>query len=293
MLAAILRAAAGDNAVLATSGNLNNDIGVPLTLLRLCSHHRYAVIEMGMNHLGEISYLTRLTAPTVALVTNAGTAHIGELGSREAIAQAKGEVYEGLAEGAAVINADDDFAQYWRGLNAQRRVIDFGLEHPASVRGTYELTAAGSTIVVQTPAAQYAARLQVPGLHNVRNALAACAVAHALGIPPAAVASGLFQFEGTKGRLQSKPCRGGGVLIDDTYNANPDSVKAAIAVLASAPGTRILVLGDMGELGDAAMAMHAELGTAARQAGIQRLLTLGELSAAAAQASPTTRRPIE
>ena len=284
MVAAILRAAAGDKAVLATSGNLNNDIGLPLTLLHLRSHHRYAVIEMGMNHLGEISYLTQLTHPTVALVNNAGVAHIGELGSRDAIAQAKGEVYEGLADGGiAVINADDSFAQYWRGLNAKRRIIDFGVEQPASVGAKYELTADGSMVTVRTPDTQYVVRLQVPGLHNVRNALAACAVAHALGIAPAAVARGLLEFEGAKGRLQSKPCRGGGVLIDDTYNANPDSVKAAIAVLASVPGSRILVLGDMGELGDDASTLHAQIGAAAKQAGIERLLTLGELSEAAAK----------
>jgi UDP-N-acetylmuramoyl-tripeptide--D-alanyl-D-alanine ligase len=281
MIAGILRAAAGDKAVLATSGNLNNDIGVPLTLLRLRSHHRYAVVEMGMNHPGEIGYLSRLAAPTVALITNAGTAHIGELGSREAIARAKGEIYEDLSDGTAVINADDSFAPYWRGLNGNRRVIDFGVEQPASVRATYELTAEGSMITVRAPDTQYVVRLQVAGLHNVRNALAACAVAHALGIAPVAVARGLLEFEGAKGRLQSKPCRGGGVLIDDTYNANPDSVKAAISVLAAAPGTRVLVLGDMGELGDEAIPLHAELGSLARQAGIQRLLTLGELSEAA------------
>jgi len=284
MIAAILRAAAGDKAVLATSGNLNNDIGLPLTLLHLRSHHRYAVIEMGMNHLGEISYLTKLTRPSVALVNNAGVAHIGELGSREAIAQAKGEVYEGLSDGGiAVINQDDSFAQYWRGLNAKRRVVDFGIEQPASVGAKYELTADGSVATVRTPDTQYVVRLQVPGLHNVRNALAACAVAYALGVAPVAVARGLLEFEGAKGRLQSKPCRGGGVLIDDTYNANPDSVKAAIAVLASAPGSRILVLGDMGELGDDATTLHAQIGVAAKQAGIERLLTLGELSEATAK----------
>jgi UDP-N-acetylmuramoyl-tripeptide--D-alanyl-D-alanine ligase len=285
MLAGALRAAAGDNAVLATAGNLNNDIGVPLMLLRLRSHHRYAVIEMGMNHLGEISYLARLAAPTLALVNNAGTAHIGEVGSREAIAQAKGEIYQGLdAAGIAVINADDPFAGYWRSLTAGRRVVDFGIDQPALVRARWEPDMGGSLVTVRTPDASYEVRLQVPGSHNARNALAACAAAHALRIPPQAVARGLGEFEGAKGRLQRKRCRGGGVLIDDTYNANPDSTKAAIAVLAAARGKRILVLGDMGELGTEGRSMHEAVGKAAKEAGIDALLTLGELSAASAAA---------
>jgi len=280
MLAAILRVHAGDDAVLATSGNLNNAIGVPLMLLRLRSQHRYAVIEMGMNHLGEIRYLTRLVAPTVALVTNAGTAHIGELGSREAIAQAKGEIYEGLGAGLALVNADDPFAGYWRGMNAGRQVIEFGLEQPAAVRGRY----ADGVLSVHTPVAAYGVQLNVPGMHNVRNALAACAVADALGTPPEAVVHGLQEYAGIKGRLQRKAGRGGVVVIDDTYNANPDSTRAAIAVLAAQPGTRILVLGDMGELGPDGAGLHAEMGAEARNAGIERLFALGELSAEAVRA---------
>jgi UDP-N-acetylmuramoyl-tripeptide--D-alanyl-D-alanine ligase len=280
MIAGILRAHAGDDAVLATSGNLNNAIGVPLMLLRLRSHHRYAVIEMGMNHLGEIRYLTTLALPTVALVTNAGTAHIGELGSLEAIAQAKGEIYEGLRDGVAVVNADDPFAGYWRGLNADRQVIDFGFDQPAAVRGR----PVGAALSVRTPAAAYELRLRVPGLHNAHNALAACAVAHALGMPAAAVVRGLQEYEGTRARLQRKAGTGGSLVIDDTYNANPDSVRAAIAVLAAQPGMRILVLGDMGELGAEGPALHAEAGAEARRAGIDRLLALGPLSGEAARA---------
>jgi UDP-N-acetylmuramoyl-tripeptide--D-alanyl-D-alanine ligase len=280
MIAAVLRAHAGEDAVLATSGNLNNAIGMPLMLLRLRSQHRFAVLEMGMNHLGEIRYLTQLAAPGVALITNAGTAHIGELGSREAIAQAKGEIYEGLREGIAVINADDRFADYWRGLNAGRSTIDFGLQQQAQVRGRVE----GDELVVQTPAQTYRVRLQVPGEHNQRNALAACAVAHALRVPAAAVVAGLSEFTGTKGRLQVKPGLARSRIVDDTYNANPDSVLAAIAVLARSPGTRILVLGDMGELGPDARALHADVGVAARRARIDRVLTLGSLSAAAGAA---------
>lgn len=285
MVAGCVRAAAGEDAVLATAGNLNNDIGVPLMLLRLRSHHRYAVIEMGMNHLGEIAYLTRLAAPSVALVNNAGTAHIGEIGSREGIAQAKGEIYQGLGEaGVAVINADDAFAGYWRSLNAGRRVVDFGLEQPAQVRGQWQGDSLASRLTVRTPDASYEVSLQVPGVHNARNALAACAVGHVLRVPAQAMVRGLADFEGTKGRLQRKRCRGGGVLIDDTYNANPDSTRVAIAVLAAAPGRRVLVLGDMGELGAEASALHEAMGKAAKEARIDALLTLGELSAAAAAA---------
>jgi UDP-N-acetylmuramoyl-tripeptide--D-alanyl-D-alanine ligase len=284
MIAAVLRAAAGDDAVLATIGNLNNDIGVPLMLLRLRERHRYAVIEMGMNHPDEISYLTRLAEPGVALVTNAGVAHIGELGSREAIARAKSEIYEGLGEaGIAVINADDDFAELWRDMNRDRKVIDFGIDHPAAVSAQYELSPVGSLVSVRTPNAEYVTHLQVPGLHNVRNALAAAAAAHALSVAPDNVAAGLASYGGTKGRLQPKTARCGASLIDDTYNANPDSVRAAISVLAAAPGKRVLVLGDMGELGEQGPALHVEVGEYARRAGIDVLLTLGELSEAATQ----------
>ena len=285
MLAAMLRAAVGQNGVLATAGNLNNDIGVPLMLLRMREQHRYAVIEMGMNHVGEIGYLTELARPNVALVTNAGVAHIGEVGSREAIARAKGEIYAGLSEtGVALINADDEFAPLWRDLNRGRTVIEFGIEQPAVVSAQFELSTLGSLMSISTPGSAYVVRLQVPGVHNVRNALAAAAAAYALGLAPAEAAAGLTAYAGTKGRLQRKAARGGAVLIDDTYNANPDSVKAAIAVLAAAAGLRVLVLGDMGELGAAGPALHTETGAEARRAGIDHLLTLGELSEAATRA---------
>ncbi len=286
MIATVLRVHCADPAqVLATEGNLNNDIGLPLTLLRLRATHRYAVIEMGMNHPGEIRYLTGLTRPDIALINNAGTAHIGLLGSREAIARAKGEIFEGLsASGTAVLNADDTYAQLWRDMNAGRRIVDFGLEQPAEVRGRYSGHALSSDIVLTTPGGEARFNLPLPGEHNVRNALAAAAAAHALDIPAALTARALASFRGPKGRMQRYTGIQGSVVIDDSYNANPDSTLAAISVLAHTPGKRVLVLGDMGELGEEGAALHARVGEAARTAGIERLLTLGELSEHASRA---------
>ena len=280
MLAAILEAHCGDREpVLATEGNLNNDIGMPLTLLRLRDAHRFAVIEMGMNHAGEIDYLTRIAQPTVAVVNNAQRAHVGILGSVEAIAHAKGEIYGGLVEsGVAVVNEDDAFAPYWKKLNAGRRVVSFGLNDTADVRAT----ASGSQVRVVTPADAFAVTLQVAGEHNVRNALAACAAAHALEIPPQAMQDGLNHFMGVPGRLQRRAGPGGSVVIDDSYNANPESMKAAVNVLADEPGRKVLVMGDMGELGDEAAQMHAEIGAYAKESGIDALLTLGDLARDAA-----------
>ena len=285
MLASILRAASTEDAVLATRGNLNNDIGVPLTLFELRSGHRYAVIELGMNHAGEIRYLARLAAPDVALVNNAGPAHIEFFGSVEAIARAKGEIFEGLKPGGtAVINADDRHAGIWRDLAGGRRIVNFGIERPAEVSATYRLRWLESEIVVRTPLGEAQAVLKAPGLHNVRNALAASAAAVALQVPAPAIARGLERYSGIKGRLQKKAGLNGATLIDDTYNANPDSARAAIAVLAQAPGEKLLVLGDMGELGADAAELHAEVGRYAREQGVTRLLALGEHSAHAVRA---------
>jgi len=280
MLAAILRVETGDDAaVLHTEGNLNNDIGLPLMLLRLRDTHQFAVLEMGMNHAGEIDYLTRLARPDVALVNNALSAHIGYLGSVENIARAKGEIFNGLADaGIAVFNADDAHAWLWREANAQRCIIDFGLKHPTVVRGQYRPSLFGSVLTLVLPNAEFEVNLQVPGEHNVMNALAAAAAAFALDVSYRSIVAGLSGFAGVKGRLQKKPALHGSTFIDDTYNANPDSVKAALAVLAQQPGKKVLVLGDMGELGTDAAAMHAQIGLAARAAGVDRLLALGELS---------------
>ena len=280
MLAAILRVEAGlDDAVLNTEGNLNNDIGLPLMLLRLRPSHQFVVLEMGMNHAGEIDYLTRLARPEVAVVNNALSAHIGFLGSVENIARAKGEIFNGLTDaGIAVFNADDAHAWLWREANARRCVVDFGLRQPAKVSGQYRSGAFGSALTLTLPNATLDIALQVPGEHNVMNALAAAAAAFSLDVSHRSIVAGLSGFTGVKGRLQRKPALHGSTFIDDTYNANPDSVKAALAVLAQQPGKKVLVLGDMGELGDDAAAMHAQIGLAARVAGVDRLLALGELT---------------
>jgi UDP-N-acetylmuramoyl-tripeptide--D-alanyl-D-alanine ligase len=276
MLASILAAHCGSrDTVLATEGNLNNDIGVPLTLLRLRDGHRFAVIELGMNHAGEIDYLARIAQPTVAVVNNAQRAHVGLLGSIEAIAHAKGEIYGGLMEsGIAVINEDDAFAPYWKKINAGRRIVTFGLKETADVHAT----ASGSQVRIVTPVDAFAVTLQVAGEHNVRNALAACAAAHALEIAPQAMQDGLNHFAGVPGRLQRRPGVAGSVVIDDSYNANPESMKAALKVLAAEGGRKVFVMGAMGELGVDAEAMHAEVGAFAKAAGIDGLLALGDLA---------------
>lgn len=285
MLASIFRRAVGAERFMATTGNLNNDVGVPKMLLQLGPDHAYAVIEMGMNHPSEISYLSKLAAPTVAVITNAGSAHIEFLGSIEAIARAKGEIIDGLsAAGIVVINADDPYAKLWRQLAGKRRIIDFGLSEAAEVNARPMEDQSGNKWVFQWPGESIEITLRVPGQHNVYNALAATAAAVATGISTASIVAGLYGFTGMPGRLQKKDGLNHATLIDDTYNASPDSVRVALAVLAQMSGRKILIIGDMGELGADASAFHDAIGQQARTAGVEKLLALGEQSAHAVTA---------
>lgn len=281
MITSILHQTVGEiNNVLATEGNLNNDIGVPQTLLRLRKQHVYAVIEMGMSSSSEISYLTKLAKPNIALITNAGLAHVGNFNSTEMVAHAKGEIFEGLDElsGIAVINTDDSYAPLWRKLAGGRQIVDFSLLQAAKVSANYQLNMFDSQMILKLPDGDEKIDLQVPGEHNVRNALAAAAATVAMDIGKKSIASGLGKFTGINGRMQRKQCSHGATLIDDSYNANPDSVRAALAVLARIPGTRILVIGDMGELGRNSENFHSLIGKEARLMGVDKLLALGQLS---------------
>ena len=276
MLAAILRRHAGTDAVLATTGNLNNDIGVPLTVLRLRPAHRWCALELGMNHKGEIAYLAGIARPTVALVNNAQREHLEFMRSVDEVAAENASVYAALGDdGIAVVNADDAHAELFRQQAGQRRLVDFGLG-AASVTGRYVLHPLASEIRVTTPTGEAQATLAIPGLHNVRYALAAAASAHAVGVPAKTIGEGLTAFRPYAGRLQVKQARGGTTVIDDSYNANPDSVRAAIDVLASCPGPTVLVLGDMGEVGERGADFHREIGSYARSKGISHLLALGD-----------------
>jgi UDP-N-acetylmuramoyl-tripeptide--D-alanyl-D-alanine ligase len=276
MLAAILRRHAGEEAVLATRGNLNNDIGLPLTLLGLRHAHRWCAIELGMNHKGEIAYLAGIARPTVALVNNAQREHLEFMRSVDEVAAENASVYDALpADGVAVINADDPHAAFFRSRAGERRSVDFGLAG-AAVGGRYRLQHLSSEIRLHTPAGEADATLAIPGIHNVRNALAAAACAYAVGIKPNTIGEGLTAFRPYAGRLQVKKAAGGATVIDDSYNANPDSVRAAIDVLASCPPPTALVLGDMGEVGERGAEFHREVGAYARSKGVSQLLALGE-----------------
>ena len=279
MIAAIFRCEFGLGNILATTGNLNNDIGVPQMLLQLDSCHVGAVIEMGMNHAGEITYLSRLTAPTIAVITNAGTAHIEHLGTTEAIARAKGEIFEGLeTQGVAVINADDPHALLWRQLAGNRSIVDFGMNGAAAVSARQIADSPDDRWLLQLPDDTIEIMLQVPGRHNLYNALAAAGAAIATGISAHSIAKGLHNFQGVSGRLQKKAGLNQSILIDDTYNANPDSMRAALNVLAEMPGKKILIMGDMGELGADTATFHHKIGQQAANAGVDVLLALGESS---------------
>ena len=296
MIASILRAWLGD-AAFATAGNLNNHIGVPLTLLRLrqddAVFHRAGVVELGMNHPGEIAELAAITAPTVALVNNAQREHQEFMASVEAVAHENGAAISALgASGVAVFPADDDHAPVWHRLAGSRPMLTFALAGAADVTCHAEWAGDQWAVLLQTPAGAATLALRVAGLHNVKNALAATACALAAGCPLDAVRRGLEAFEPVKGRSQVKSFTRGGrsvTLIDDSYNANPDSVRAAIDVLAGLPGPRWLVLGDMGEVGDHGPAFHREVGAYAKARGIEALWTVGHASADAALAFAGSR----
>ncbi len=285
MVAAILRAWQPE-AHLATQGNLNNDIGLPLTLLRLRATHRVGVVELGMNHPGEIAYLADIARPTVALVNNAQREHQEFMATVEAVAHENGSVFDALGPtGVAVFPAGDTYTALWLQRAGARPHLTFG-----DAGSGADILLAGSDwnqgrwdVRADTPAGSLRFALQVAGRHNVRNALAAAACALAAGVPLAAIAGGLAAFAPVSGRSRALAVPVGGAaltVVDDTYNANPDSVRAAIDVLAELPGPRLLVLGDMGEVGDQGPQFHAEVGAYARERGIERLLTLGEQAAA-------------
>jgi UDP-N-acetylmuramoyl-tripeptide--D-alanyl-D-alanine ligase len=279
MIGAIL---ASSGAGCITRGNLNNDIGVPLTLLRMRARDRFAVIEMGMNHVGEIKYLSEVARPTIALITNAGEAHLEGLGSIEAVARAKGEIFAGLPpHGIAVLNADDAYYGMWETMSLGRRRMSFGLHHHADVGAEFYPDGDGYRIVLKTPEGNIEVRFSLLGEHNVLNALAASAAALAAGASLADIRSGLEQAKAVAGRMELKQGISGARVIDDTYNANPSSLTAALNVLKEYPGEKVLVLGDMAELGADTETFHLRAGERAHQIGIQRIFSLGHMSAMA------------
>ncbi|MGQ0656118.1 MAG: UDP-N-acetylmuramoyl-tripeptide--D-alanyl-D-alanine ligase [Betaproteobacteria bacterium] len=276
MLAAVLRCHAGEEKTLATSGNLNNDIGVPIMLLRMKAAHTHCAIELGMNHKGEIAYLASLAAPTVALVNNAQREHLEFMNSVEEVAAENASVFDALrADGVAVINAEDARVAQFRARAGRRPRVEFGLER-GEVSAAYSLSALSSSVAIRTPKGAAQATLAIPGLHNVRNAVGAAACAFAVGIDPETIGEGLAAFRPYTGRLQVKQAKSGATVIDDTYNANPDSVRAAIDVLASCPGPTALVLGDMGEVGAQGPQFHREVGAYAVSRNISSLYAIGE-----------------
>jgi UDP-N-acetylmuramoyl-tripeptide--D-alanyl-D-alanine ligase len=283
MCAAILRAQYGEDAVLATAGNLNNDIGLPLTLLRLRPHHCAAVIEIGMNHPGETAELAAIAAPTVGLINNAQREHQEFMKTVAAVAEEHAALLAALpSDGIAVINADDEYAAVWRSAAGARPLLGFGIDGPCEVAGRFFERGLGGRLDIATPRGTVVTALELPGRHNARNACAAVAATQAAGAAPEAAERGLNNFGGVRGRLQRKEGLHGALVIDDTYNANPDSMRAAVDVLAALPGKRVFVIGDMGEVGEAGGQYHDELGGYAKSMGVDRLLCLGELSPAAA-----------
>ena len=282
MVAAIFRTL---GPVCATRGNLNNEIGVPLTLCGLAAGHRTAVVELGANHRGEIAALTALARPAVGVVTQCAPAHLEGFGSIEGVARAKGELFERLpADAVAVVNADDPFAGLWRELARPRRCLSFGAGTDADVRVRTTTDRGPGWVSLDTPAGGVDLDLALPGAHNAFNAGAAAAAALAAGVSLDAIRTGLAAVRPAKGRLESKRGPRGAEIIDDTYNANPASLRAGLRVLGAKPAPRWLVLGDMAELGPEGASLHAEAGRHARCHGVDRLMAVGELSVEAARA---------
>ncbi|MFO7764534.1 MAG: UDP-N-acetylmuramoyl-tripeptide--D-alanyl-D-alanine ligase [Wenzhouxiangellaceae bacterium] len=278
MLAAILRRCAP---TLATRGNYNNEIGVPLTLAALGEQHRFAVVEMGCGRPGDIEYLASMARPDVGLVTNAGPAHLERLGSIDGVARTKGELFGSLGPGdTAVINRDDAYFDYWQGLCPDSRQITFGQSDQAAVRLIYE----GDREIIATPSGSFGLELALSGQHNRINALAATAAALALDVELDTIAAALAAVESLPGRLSEREMRGGWRLIDDSYNANPASLHAGLEVLASRAGKRWLALGEMAELGEYSDRLHRELGRAARDLGVERLFAIGAHAESLAEA---------
>ena len=292
MIAAILQKFRGEQAF-ATEGNFNNDIGVPLTLLRLRASHQAGVVELGMNHPGEIAELAAMAQATVALVNNAQREHLEFMVTVEAVARENGAVISALAaDGVAVFPADDAHTPIWRALAGTRRTITFALDSAADVNGSASWTGGSWQVKATTPAGALVFALNVAGRHNVKNALAAAACALAAGVPLAAIAAGLTAFVPVKGRSRAWQLSLAGqplTVVDDSYNANPDSVRAAILVLSELPGPRLLVLGDMGEVGERGPEFHAEIGAYAKACGIEQLICTGVLMQHAAAACPGAR----
>ncbi len=292
MVASILRAAFASKAW-STKGNLNNDIGVPLTLLGLRAEHAMAVIELGMNHPGEIAYLANLTQATVALVNNAQREHLEFMETVEAVAVENGAVIKALpTQGVAVFPADDAYTAMWREIAGQRRCITFALSTVADVTASADWVDGAWRVRAATPLGTMGFKLAIAGRHNVKNALAAIASCIAAGLSLDAIAKGLENFEAVKGRSRALSVSFNGkaiTVVDDTYNANPDSVRAAIEVLADLPGPHLLVLGDMGEVGDQGPEFHAEIGEYAMQCGVETLLCMGELMRYCAAVFPGAR----
>ena len=265
---------------LATEGNFNNDIGMPLMLLKIDAAHEYAVLELGANHAGEIAYLASLAQPNIVVITNAAAAHLEGFGSIEGVAQAKGEILCGdVRPDFAILNADDEFFDTWSSLARDVNVLSFGLDETADVRAEKIETESDRTrFVLIVPEGAIAVNLPLVGIHNVRNACAAAAIATALGMSAEKIATALESVSPIVGRLQALEGINGVTLYDDTYNANPLSVTAAAEFVANLPGEGWLVLGDMGELGSDEQSLHEDVGSVARSVGVDRLFAIGELS---------------